>query len=108
MRSRTEIAATLLHDTLRHATRIEVGGGSGPIVACEALEDAWHEVERRWSEDPALRTLTIAWPRGGAHLRAERSWAEIRAAIQPLLEPYEPQPEQLFHIQQGEDPIHVG
>jgi hypothetical protein len=107
LRSRTEIAATLLHDTLRHATRIEISGGAGPVVACEALEDAWHEVERRLAEDPAPDDLTIGWPRGGAHLQAERSWADIRAAIQPLLEPYEPLPEQLFHIKQVGNSIHV-
>jgi len=107
MRSRTELAVSLLHDTLRHATRVEISGGARPVVACEALEDAWREVEQRCGEDPMPDSVTIAWPRGGAHLQAERSWAEIRAAIQPLLEPYDPDSEQLFHIENTGISSHV-
>jgi len=107
LRSRTELAASLLHETLRHATRIEVSGGPDPVVVCEALEDAWREVERRCAEDLAPDGVTIAWPRGGAHLQAERSWAEIRAAIQPLLEPHDPNPEQLFRIEHAGICSHV-
>lgn len=108
MAARQQVAAGLLRDTLRVATRIEVSGGDVLAERYGSLEDAWRDVAHRLEVAPAAADITIGWPGGAASFELARTWQRIRAAMLPVQAAHEAGPETLFLLKQEEKAVHVG